>query len=482
MAAQSVEIGQGDGEGSQESPSSPAAVTARGARAVALVATLLLGVISYQLNASMVTPALPDMAERLGGRMDEVSRVSSLFFLAGSVAGVVFTRYSDFIGRRRTLLLVLSVACVGTVVCVLAPNMPVLLLGRVLQGAASAAFQMAYVILNERLDAKTFGTSLGAVTAINGGVAGVDGYFGGILSDTFGFRAIFGVTLLTGIVAAVCVARVVPDSRPGSAAGRMDWWGAAVLAVGLICLTNFISSGSSEGWGSLFAVGYLAATVAAFVGFYLLESRRESALIAVRHLRSRQVWPVVATTIITLCAVFAVMNFTVVVISQDSAIGFGLSAADSALLFLVPAALIGVIAAPVSGWLAVRTGWFRVLRAGLVLSLAALTVIAVFPLEKWVAIAAVASLGIFYNGLFMTGIHGLAVLLSPRDAPAVLPGINGAAYGIGASVGTSIVAPFVAVETAAGYGTALWISVGIAALALLASMCIAPLKDEHAAR
>ncbi|MFD4990112.1 MFS transporter [Streptomyces sp. NPDC058374] len=469
MATQGADL---QGHGDRGPAASPAPL--RGAAAFALVATLVLGVISYQLNASMVTPALPDMAGRLGGGMGEISRVSSLFFLAGSVAGVVFTRYSDFIGRRRTLLLVLGAACAGTLICVLAPNMPVLLLGRVLQGAASAAFQMAYVILHERLDAKGFATSLGAVTAINGGVAGVDGYVGGMLSDAFGFRAIFGVTLLTGVVAAVCVARFVPDSDRSPAAGRMDWWGAAALAAVLIGVTNFISNGSSEGWGSPVSLAYLVATAVACYGFHRIESRRESPLIAVRHLKSRQVWPVVATTVVTLSAVFAVMNFTIVVISQDDALGFGLSAADSALLFLVPAALIGLISAPLAGWLAASQGWFRILHAGMVLTLGSLVVLAVFPLDQWVAFAAVAMLGVSYNGLFMAGIHGLSVLLSPEEAPAALPGINGAAYGIGASVGTTIVAPFVAQETAGGYATALWIAVAVAALALATSLFIAP--------
>lgn len=132
-------------------------------------------------------------------------------------------------------------------------------------------------------------------------------------------------------------------------------------------------------------------------------------------------------------------------------------------------------------WLAVSQGWFRILRAGLVLSLGALVVMAVFPLDKWIVFAAVASLGIFYNGLFMTGIHGLAVLLSPEEAPAALPGVSGAAYGIGASAGTSIVAPFVAQESVGGYTTALWIAVVIAALALVTSLFIAPPRGRTTA-
>jgi hypothetical protein len=68
----------------------------------------------------------------------------------------------------------------------------------------------------------------------------------------------------------------------------------------------------------------------------------------------------------------------VVLLSQDSDGGFGLSASLSALLFLTPAALIGVFAAPLAGWLAGRRGWIKTLRAGTGLSLACAIVAATF--------------------------------------------------------------------------------------------------------
>ena len=235
------------------SPANPSAER----RAVGLVATLILGVLSYQLNASMITPALPDIADQLGEDIGQVSQVSSLFFVAGAVGGVVLGRWSDFIGRKRALFIVLGILSVGTLLCLFAPNLTVLLIGRVLQGASSAAFQLAYVILSESLSAKVFGTTLGIITAVNGGVGGVDGYIGGLLSETFGFRSIFVVIFLVGLMAIVCVARVIPASAGGASTGKMDWWGAAVLSIALICVTYFVSSGPSAGWLAPITLLYL---------------------------------------------------------------------------------------------------------------------------------------------------------------------------------------------------------------------------------
>ncbi|PRB10388.1 MFS transporter [Microbacterium sp. MYb72] len=422
----------------------------------------------------MITPALPDIAAQLGEDIGRVSQVSSLFFVAGAVGGVVLGRWSDFIGRKRALFIVLGILSLGTLLCIFAPNLTVLLIGRVLQGASSAAFQLAYVILSESLSAKVFGTTLGIITAVNGGVGGVDGYIGGLLSEAFGFRSIFVVIFIVGLIAIVCVARVIPATQVSASSGKMDWWGAAVLSIALICVTYFVSSGPSAGWLAPVTLLFLAGAVASLVAFWVVEKRRATPLIAVEHLRSRQVWPVLATTVLTLSSVFAVINFTVVLLSQDGTHGFGLDAATAALLFLAPPALIGVFAAPMSGWLAGRRGWIPVLRVGMIACLVLLVVIALLPQSFWVVFAMIALLGITYNGIVLTTINGLGVVQSPAEAPAALPGLNGSAFGIGAGLGIGIVAPFAAQGTPGGYVTALWISVGITALALITSFLIRP--------
>lgn len=467
--------------GASAAPASPTSAQAakHGAQATLLIVTLLLGVLSFQLNASMVTPALPQIGAHFGADAAAVGQVQSMFFLAGAISGPIMGRWSDFIGRRRALLLVLAVMAAGTLLCLFAPSMPVMIVGRFLQGVSSAIFALAYIVLRENLDTKVFGTSVGIIAAVNGGVAGFDGYVGGLMTEAFGFQSIFLVVLAIAAIAGVCIIRVVPTGTPVASTGRMDWWGAGLLSIFLVCLSFFVSTGSSAGWGSAEALLLLAATAGSFIGFVTIEKRRNSPLIAVHHLRSRNVWTVIATTVLTLAGVFAIMNFTVVLLSQDGANGYGLGASISALLFLTPAALIGVFAAPLAGWLTGRTGWLKTLRIGTALSLACAVAAALFVDNQWAVLAAVAALGIFYNGFFLTSINGLSVLLSPKDAPGSLPGINGASFGIGASLGVVLVAPFAGLGTSGGYAVALWISVGITAAAFLVSLLV-PAPDADA--
>lgn len=449
-----------------------------GRRAALLISTLLLGVLSFQLNASMVTPALPQIAASFGHGADSAAPVQSMFFLAGAIAGPVIGRWSDFIGRRTALLLVLGIMGAGTILCIAAPTLPLLIAGRFLQGVSSAVFALAYIVLSENLQARVFGTSVGIIAAINGGVGGVDGYVGGLMAETLGFRSIFVVVLVLTAIAAVCILKTVPAGRPQGVRGAMDWWGAGSLSLFLVFITYFVSGGSVAGWTAPSTLALLAGTVASFAAFWMIEKKRSHPLIAVHHLRSRQIWPVIATTVLTLAGIFAIINFTVVLLSQDIHQGFGLSASLSALLFLTPAALIGVFAAPLAGWLADRRGWIKTLRAGTGLSLACAIIAATFADNQVAVLISVAALGIFYNGFFLTAINGLSVLLSPKEAPAALPGINGASFGIGASLGVVLVAPFAAQATSAGYAAALWISVAITAAAFIVSLFVAAPKGE----
>ena len=446
------------------------ALRVRGLPAALLVATLTLAVLSYQLNATMITPVLPQIAASLGETLDHASAVSSLFFLSGGIAGIVLARWSDFIGRKRCLLAVLAILVCGTILCVIAPNLTVLLAGRLMQGCSSAAFQITYLLLREMLQKELFGVSLGVITAISGGAGGIDGYLGGLLAGRFGFRSVFVAILLVGVLAIGTAAWQLPRDEPVDRSGRMDWAGAGALSLLLACISFFVSDGSSGGWMSGRAMAWLGGAALALAAFWLIERRSAVPLVATHYLRSRQFWPMLLTTLLTLAGIFAVINFTIVLLSQDARTGFGLDSAMSALLFLSPAAFLGVLTAPVAGWLADRFGWLVVMRVGLGASILLLAAITLQWDHRVFVMVAVGLLGVTYNGLSLTTLNGLGVLLSPKEAPAALPGLNGAAFGLGANLGIAVVASFAAAGTIAGYTTALTVSCGITLAAFVASL------------
>ena len=452
--------------------------TWHGRKAVVLTTTLILAVVAGQLCASMLTPALPDMAAAFDVTVEAASQMSSLFFLAGAVLGLVFTRWSDYLGRRRTLIIVLIVLLVGTLMCVFAPNLPILLIGRVLEGVSGATFNFSFLLLSRMLSARTFGTALGTVSAINGGVGGVDGFLGGLMTQTVGFRWIFVVIAIVCVIALVLVLRVIPTDAPSVTEGKMDWWGAVFIGAFLVSITYAISEGSSQGWTAPITLACYAGAVVSAVAFTIVESRSNHPLVPLEHLVSRSMWPVVMTTVLLLAAVFSVLSFSIVLISQGITGGaFGLPPGLAALFFLTPAAISGAIAAPIAGTIAGRIGWLKTLRIGTLPVFALMVVFALVWRDPWAAGITATILGVFYTGVCLTSLNGLSVVQSPREAPAALPAVNGAAFGIGAGLGITLVAPWITQGTDSGFTTGLWISVGISLLAVLMAFVIKPQKD-----
>ncbi|WP_442545645.1 MFS transporter [Arthrobacter sp. KN11-1C] len=456
-------------------------VRRKAARVPVLIATLILSILSYQLNASLFSAALPAMAAHFQESTENVAKVQSLFFLTGAVLGMAFSRWSDFLGRRRTLLIVLSMMLCGTVLCLLAPNLTVLLVGRVLQSATSATFTISFLLLSERFSKRLFGISVGVISAVNGGIGGLDGFLGGFITDTIGWHFLFVLVLGVGVLAIVLVAVVVPKRAARTREGRMDWWGAGTLGTFLVLLSNLIGQASTSGWGDIWTLGYLAGAVIAGLAFVAVERRVARPLIAIEQLRSRQVWPVLASTVLTLAGIFSALNFTVILLSQDAKAGYGLSASMSALLYLTPTAFVGVLTAVFSGWFAQRIGWFKALRISSGLIVVAAVAVAVFAADRWMVFALLIIMGVLYLGQFQSTVSGIAVLNSPKSAPGSVPGLNGACFGIGASVGIAVVAPAVATGTIAGYQTALWISAGFALAAFAASLILRPVAASSAA-
>lgn len=456
----------------------------------AVMTALLVACFAFQLNASMLSPALERMAKELKTTDDVIGLTQTVFFTAAALFSLFLPRLGDMIGRRKLLTGMMALTAVGCVLSALAGmtgSVALLFVGRVIQGVAGPTVPVCLIMLRVAVpDPKRYGTLLGVITAVNGGVAGVDALAGGWLAQNFGFGSVFWTMAVIAVLAAVAVAFLTDESLvPGN--HRMDWTGtiALVVAVGAL-LTIFKELAKLSNANFWLVAGLFLLAAMSGMAFWIQEKYTSQPLVATVYLKSRSTWALLLTTTLTMTGVFAVMNGLVPGLAQNTGYGPGLGTDVVSFWTLTPYAIAGLLMGPVSGTLAGRFGYRKVLRVGLlgtVLGLGA--ILAISPSATPVLLLAVnVFVGITYAGMSNIMLNGLGVVLSPSDNPGYLPGLNAGAFNLGAGISFAIL-PAVSVALGSGldgFQGAVITGLVLLALAFASSLLIpAPAVEKETA-
>ncbi|GAA5057304.1 MFS transporter [Nocardia callitridis] len=446
-------------------------ITARGkVRPRLVLASLVLAIASFQLNSTMLSPAIGDMSARLGTSPGFIGWSSTVFLAVAAALSILLPPFADQIGRRNALLGSVAVMIVGTVIALVSSDALWLLVGRALQGFVGAAFALSNLTLRSILEPRKYGSYLGLMAAVNSGIAGVDTLLGGIIVDAVGYKGILAVILAVAVSAMVTLFAWTPETRIAET-GRMDWSGALTMTGALWGLNMVLTLGfGTAGWANPVTVLFAVGAIGCGVGFWFAESRTAHPLIPLAVLRQRQTWGLLVTTFCTLASAFATLLFTLPALSQDADNGFGMTGTASALLYLTPFSLLGWILAPLAGKVAPRVGYRLVLRFGLAGSLICLVAMVFATHDRWLLFILALLIGATYSAASNTTLNGLGVLYSTQRRPGVLPGLNSAAFNMGAAVGMGLMSSLVIraqVDGAAAHGYSLALVVG-AVFALLA--------------
>ena len=350
----------------------------------------------------------------------------------------------------------------GGLIAALAPNIGVLMVARAMQGIAGPTIPMTLIILRSQVKEEVrLGTLMGLLAAINGGVAGIDVILAGWLAENYGFRSVFWLIAIIGIIATVVVAFGAPESKPSDNV-KMDWAGAALLVISVLCITLGVNEAGKAGEANwLYVIAMFIIGPAVFVAFWKYENRHDQPLVAPKYLSRRHTWALLATTVLTMTGVFAAVNGLAVSLAQNPDAGFGLEADKASLWLLTPYALIGWAVGPFAGRWAPKVGYGRLIIIANIASAVLMLGLAFVGVNSLpVLIIAVILLGITYAGVGNIVINNLGVVNSPQDNEGFLPGMNSAAFNLGAGVSFAVLPVFQVAgspqgsDSVAGYTTA----------------------------
>ena len=452
---------------------------------VALMVALLVAIFAFQLNSSMLSPALVQMQNELHTTAVEVGNTQTVFFTACALFSLFLPRLADLVGRRKVLCGMLAITGIGCVVSAMAPSIEVLMVGRIMQGVAGPVVPMCLIMLhNQVTEEARYARLMAILTSVNGGIAGVDAILGGWLAGNFGFRSVF-LTMAGVALVAVILVFVFSKESTAEETPKMDWAGVITLGVAFLAAYLAINEIQKLAGADLLMTLVLVVIAAVFFAlFWNIEKKKTAPMVSTRYLKQRRTWGLLLTTLLTMTGVFAIMNGVVPAIAQDPEMGVNMGADVVSFATLTPYALLGLCFGPIAGILASKFGYHAVLRAGLVVSiLGALFGIYVANDPSIAALVTISVvLGVAYAGTANIMLNGLGIVLSPKDNPGYLPGMNAGAFNLGA--GLSFAVLYAAMDAiaatqgvAAGYVASMIAGAVLLIAALLVSFIIPKESD-----
>lgn len=191
------------------------------------------------LDAYVVVTTLVLILDDIGLPINRLERATPIFtgFLLGYIVAMpLLGRVSDHVGRRPVLLLSLGAFALGSLLSAVAPALPVLVLGRLLQGAGGGALVPVTLALTADLYAGgARGVFLGVVAAFQEAGSLCGPLYGAFIAQHWGWRTIFWINLPAAGVLALLGWRWLPRAqlRAGEA---IDWPGALLLGACLAAL------------------------------------------------------------------------------------------------------------------------------------------------------------------------------------------------------------------------------------------------------
>ncbi|MFD7225890.1 MFS transporter [Streptomyces sp. NPDC059892] len=411
-----------------------------------------LGVLAVATGAleSVVTPTLPLLQRELAMSPAEGALLSIVLLITGALITPVAGKFGDRYGGKRVLIRLMAVVSAGGLVSALAPNLPVLLLGQVLQGAMVGALPLSFILVRKHLPAGESKVAIGVVSGlfVGGGMAGT--LAAGPVAEGLSRHWMFALPTCAVIGSMLLVNRLMPDDPPGgSDDAGIDWAGLLLLSGTLVTLMLVLALAADIASQPLVLVALILLLAAFVSGWVAVERRAAAPMVDPRMLARPAVWKSCVLTFLicvgTSAAVYLVPQLFAV---SEDAYGFGADATAIG-FFLLPGAVASTLAGPIGGIGARRFGSRAVVATGVVLMAFGLLALAAVHTEVWHLVVGKALIGLA-NGLCVTALVTTTATSVDRSDTGIATSLVLVTRVIGFAVGVQLSGALLTAATPAG--------------------------------
>jgi DHA2 family multidrug resistance protein len=331
-----------------------------------IAAAVMLATFMEVLDTSISAVALPHIAGSLSATTDEATWVLTSYLVSNAIILPASGWLAIYLGRKRFLLGCIIIFTLSSLLCGSALSLSMLIVARVLQGAAGGALQpISQAILLESFPPEKRGMAM-AVFAIGVVVAPIIGpTLGGWMTDNYSWRWAYYINLPVGLLAVLLINPLVEDPpyirnvRPQ----KIDGLGFGLMAVGLAALQIVLDKGQELDWLASPEIRWLTGICAvAIIAFIVRELTTRHPIVKLRVFTNRNF--AVGTLLVSLLGVVIYSAVTLQPLYLQTMMGYPAFAAGWA---VSPRGLGALLAMPVVGILTSRIDMRKLIAVGFLL-------------------------------------------------------------------------------------------------------------------
>ncbi len=361
--------------------------------------TVGVSILTSSFDVAITNIALPELGREFGVDPSVILWVSVIFLLAS--LGLILTLGSlgDAIGRKQVFLTGFLIFALGLLIAALSISLPMLLVGRVVQGIGLALFiSNSDAIVVAAFPESERGRAIGLENVFVGIGLSTGPPLGGFLLDTLGWQSLFYTRIPFILLFFVMGLLILRNDRAEGRHLRFDFFGAVLLFSFMTTFLLTLNRGPILGWSEPLIIGFATAAVASFAVFMYVQSRPDMMVLqirrsGVRFLRERL--PILELSLFMIrqfsasnaanALQFITQGALIILLPFFLLDGRGLKATEAGLI-LVTLPLARLVIAPSAGWVADKISTRVVATAGIALMTAAYYSLSYIGVDTHVAV------------------------------------------------------------------------------------------------
>ncbi|MFJ6678688.1 MDR family MFS transporter [Microbacterium sp. NPDC091382] len=280
-------------------------------RVLAPLSGLLLGMFVSMIASTVVSTSLPVIIHDLNGDQSAYTWVVTATLLTTAISTPIWGKLADLMGRKTLYQIALVIFVLATAAAGFAQDPGTLIAFRAAQGVGAGGLAaLSQVLMADIISPRERGRYMGLFGAVMA-VATVGGpLLGGVITDGFGWRWNFFVSLPVAVAALIMVQRTIPASAPSSRRPKIDYIGIVLLSTAVSLLLIWVTSaGRDYDWWSTETILMVGGAVLAAILFVIVELRTSEPLVPLTLFRDRTFTLAVVASIATGIAMFGASVF-----------------------------------------------------------------------------------------------------------------------------------------------------------------------------